>query len=101
MAIFGGWYDSILLKRVFVKDGKTYHIPDKRIQSLQAFRSELSYQDKEVPRLLHMSEGSLFGLDVPIAEPVFRECCNNKCGSLMMCNGCSNCCACKANKETY
>ena len=85
---------------VFVKEGKTYRIPNKRTQSRQAFRSGLSYQGKNVPRLLHIPEGSLFGLEIPIAEPVFRECCN-KCGSRMTCNGCSNCGACETNKETY
>ncbi len=80
---------------VFVKDGKTYRIPDKRTQSQQAFRSGLSFQGRKVPRLLKMPEGTLFGSTVASAEPVFRGHCKT-CGSRMTCNGCSNCGACEA-----
>ncbi|MDO4510211.1 MAG: DUF5131 family protein [Bacteroidales bacterium] len=80
----------------FVKDGKTYRIPDKRTQSQQAFRSGLSFQGKLKPRHLRMPEGTLFGTEVPQHEPYFEEQCNC-CGNRMTCNGCSQCGACKKN----
>lgn len=90
-------FDFIETGTVFVKDGKTYRIPDKRTQSQQAFRSGLSFQGKDVPRLLKMPEGTLFGTGIDIPEPVFREHCQT-CGSRLTCNGCSNCGACESDK---
>jgi protein gp37 len=42
----GVTFDFIETGTVFVKDGKTYHIPDKRTQSQQAFRSGLSFEGR-------------------------------------------------------
>ena len=77
----------------FVKDGRTYNIPDKQVQSRQAFLSGLSYRGKPIAYKLRQTEGSLF--DAPIAKPscFFRPHCQT-CGSRMTCNGCSNCGAC-------
>ena len=86
-------FDFIETGTVFVKDGKTYRIPNKRIQSKQAFLSGLSYQGRKVSKLLRMPEGTLFGTDIITPEPFFREHCAT-CGSRMTCNGCSNCGAC-------
>ena len=86
-------FDFIETGTIFVKDGKTYRIPDKRTQSKQAFLSGLSYQGRKAPRLLRLPEGTLFGTDVISPEPFFREHCST-CGSRMTCNGCSNCGAC-------
>ena len=80
---------------IFVKDGKTYRIPNKRIQSQQAFQSGLSYQGRKIPRMLRMPEGTLFGTDISSPEPFFRAHCST-CGSRMTCNGCSNYGACDA-----
>ena len=91
-------FDFIETGTVFVKDGKTYRIPDKRTQSKQAFLSGLSYQGRKAPRLLRLPEGTLFGTDVISPEPFFREHCNT-CGSRLTCNGCSNCGACDKNKS--
>ena len=91
-------FDFIETGTVFVKDGKTYRIPDKRTQSKQAFLSGLSYQGRKAPRLLRLPEGTLFGTDVISPEPFFREHCAT-CGSRMTCNGCSNCGACDKNKS--
>lgn len=79
---------------VFVKEGKTYHLPSKRIQSQQAFHSGLSYQGRKISPLLRLPEGTLFGSDVMSAEPFFREQCHT-CGNRMTCNGCSHCGACE------
>ena len=93
----GVTFDFIETGTVFVKDGKTYHIPDKRMQSRQAFRSGLSFEGRKVPRRLRMPEGSLFGAEVPEAEPQFREICAT-CGTRMTCSGCSGCGACEKNR---
>jgi hypothetical protein len=86
-------FDFIETGTVFVKEGRTYRIPNKRTQSKQAFLSGLSYQGRKAPRLLRLPEGSLFGTDIIPPEPFFRAHCST-CGSRMTCNGCSNCGAC-------
>lgn len=85
-------FDFIETGTVFVKDGKTYHIPEKRQQSVQAFKSGLSYKGKDIQFKLTNPEPSIF--DVPTYEPFFRDHCNT-CGSRMTCNGCSNCGSCE------
>ena len=85
-------FDFIETGTVFVKDGKTYHIPEKRQQSVQAFKSGLSYKGKDIQFILTNPEPSIF--DVPTYEPFFRDHCNT-CGSRMTCNGCSNCGSCE------
>ncbi|MDO4462887.1 MAG: DUF5131 family protein [Bacteroidia bacterium] len=87
-------FDFIETGTVFVKDGKTYRIPDKRTQSQQAFRSGLSYQGRQVTRDLRMPEGTLFNTEIIAPEPYFEKQCDT-CGSRMTCNGCSRCGACK------
>ena len=89
-------FDFIETGTVFVKDGKTYRIPEKRTQSLQAFRSGLSYQGKKIDFKLTNPEPGFF--DSEDYSPSFREHCET-CGSRMTCNGCSNCgnCEIKAN----
>lgn len=77
----------------FVKEGKTYHIPSKRIQSQQAFYSGLSYQGRKISPLLRMPEGSLYRSELIVATPYFREQCNT-CGNRMTCNGCNHCGGC-------
>jgi protein gp37 len=91
-------FDFVETGTLFVKDGRTYHIPDKRQQSLQAFRSGLSYQGREAPFRLRNPEPGLFDDPetadaVPAYEPHFREQCQT-CGTRLTCNGCSNCGAC-------
>ncbi len=75
----------------FVKDGRTYHIPDKRKQSQQAFRSGLSFRGRPMHFRLTSPEPSLF--DAPTYTPYFRPHCAT-CGSRMTCNGCSRCGGC-------
>ena len=58
-------FDFIETGTVFVKDGKEYRIPDKRVQSRQAYLSGLSFQGRMPQYKLHPAEGSLF--DEPIA----------------------------------
>lgn len=79
---------------IFVKNGKTYHIPNKQIQAKQAFRSGLSHRGKPID--WHLTDN--FGL--PISEhdryvPYFGDSCE-ECGSRLICNGCSRCGKCGA-----
>ena len=89
-------FDFIETGTVFVKEGKTYRIPDKRTQSLQAFKSGLSYKGKDIDFKLTNPEPGFFDMDsagsptVEAYTSFFREHCKT-CGSRMTCNGCSNC----------
>ncbi len=76
----------------FIKDGRTYHIPDKTMQSRQAFRSGMNYEGKPIRFVLCDTWGN------PIPEnelyvPHYRENCE-ECGSRLICNGCSDCGKC-------
>ena len=83
----------------FIKDGKTYHIPDKRVQSRQAFLSGLQYLGKGVSfRLKPAQEQDLFGEEKEIYQKFFREICD-ECASRMICNGCSDCGRCKTAEK--
>jgi len=73
---------------VFVKDGKTYRIPSKRVQSVQAHKSGLSHYNGRPIFRLSAPDGSLF--DAGPYRPFFRAHCAT-CGSRPTCNGCSNC----------
>lgn len=77
---------------VFEKDGKTYRIPSKRTQSLQAFKSGLSKSFGKPKFDLHPPSDTLFPTEPYI--PFFRQHCNT-CGSRLTCNGCSNCGNCE------
>ena len=83
---------------VFVKDGKSYRIPDKRVQSRQAALSGLSVPGRPVHYKLRHPGGSLFNEPVVRTTGRFRDACAS-CGSRMTCNGCSDCGACDARKE--
>jgi len=79
---------------VFVKDGRTYHIPNKKVQSQQAFRSGLSYRGKPIKFDLRNNYGrEVFGdeLYVPKYHPVSCK----ECASQLTCNGCSECGKCE------
>ena len=77
---------------VFIKDGKTYRLPDKRRQSEQAYRSGLQYQGKKIDfKLKKAEQAELFGDNV--YKPLFKPRCNI-CGSRLICNGCSSCSRC-------
>ena len=84
-------FDFIETGTVFVKDGKTYRIPEKRTQSLQAFKSGLSYQGRKIDFRLTNPEPGIFDMEEYV--PKFREHCGT-CGSRMTCNGCSDCGSC-------
>ena len=78
---------------VFMKDGVKYRISSKQTQNAQALKSGLSHQGKAMKFDLVDSAGA------PIPEeklyiPHYREKCE-ECAFKMICNGCSDCGACK------
>jgi len=78
-----------------IKDRKEYRIPDKRVQSRQAYLSGLSFQGRIPQYKLRPAEGSLFDEPIALRTGEFRETCAT-CGSRLTCNGCSNCGACES-----
>ncbi len=77
----------------FVKDGHTFDIPDKRLQSVQAFRSGLSHRGRPIGFRLTPAEPTLFDT-TPVHQPHYLPHCAT-CGSRLTCNGCSRCGACR------
>ena len=77
----------------FIKDGKRYHMPKKLVQSEMALKSGVSFVGKPIEFKLTDN----FGLDIPQNElyvPHYGKNCD-KCGSKLICNGCSDCGKCK------
>lgn len=77
---------------VFIKDGKTYHLPDKTLQSKMAFRSGMNYSGRPMQFQLR----DALGLEIPpqdLYRPVYRARCS-ECAGKLICNGCSHCGAC-------
>ena len=92
----GVQFDFIETGTVYIKDGKSYRIPDKRVQSRQAFLSGLSVPGRPVRYRLRHPEPSLFDEPVLPRTGTFRDTCAD-CGSRLTCNGCSGCGACDAD----
>lgn len=77
----------------FIKDGKLYTIPDKRIQSEMAFKSGMSFSGKAINFHLTDIHGNEISQE-DLYVPYYRQTCQ-KCGSRPICNGCSKCGKCK------
>lgn len=76
---------------VFIKDGKRYHLPKKTLQAEMAHKSGMNFVGKPIQWKLT----DTMGLSIePTYQPYFRENCH-KCGSKLICNGCSNCGKCE------
>lgn len=76
----------------FRKEGKTYKIPKKSVQSEMAFKSGLSYQGKKNKFILK----NMYGREIDekdLYKPNYKPHCYS-CGSRPICNGCSNCGLC-------
>ncbi|MBQ7338735.1 MAG: DUF5131 family protein [Clostridia bacterium] len=83
---------------VFIKDGKRYHIPQKRIQAEMAYKSGMSFVGKP----MHWRLTDRMGIPIPEHElyvPHFGKNCE-KCGSKLICNGCSDCGKCTPSSQT-
>lgn len=83
----------------FIKDGKTWHIPDKGRQSVAAFKSGLQFQGRPINfKLTPQGQLTLFNGEPEVYQKFFRERCQT-CGSKIICNGCSNCGLCENNNH--
>ena len=79
---------------VFEKDGRVYNIPDKKVQSQQAYRSGLNYKGKEIEFILR----DAYGQEIPDSElyvPNYDPVSCRECSSKLTCNGCADCGKCK------
>lgn len=77
----------------FIKDGKQYRIPNKRIQSQQAYRSGLNYQGKKI--CFHLTDE--WGYEIPkenLYIPHYHPVTCRECASRLTCNGCGDCGKC-------
>jgi len=78
----------------FVKDGKTYRIPNKQIQAQQAYRSGLQHKGRPIEFKLYDS----WGYEIPKEElyvPHYHPITCRECASRLTCNGCSDCRKCE------
>lgn len=82
----------------FVKDGKTYHMPDKTLQSRMAFKSGLGFKGKPIDFKLSAPQPDLFGT-IEKRVPFFGKRCA-ECGRKICCGGCSKCGACGDCQKT-
>lgn len=81
----------------FVKNGKGYHIPSKRLQSVAAYRSGL----RVVGKPIHFRLRDMLGQPIPEAHlyrPQFAPHCE-ECGSRFICNGCADCRDCPLKQK--
>ena len=78
----------------FEKQGKIYHIKDKRLQSEMAWKSKLQNSGKKISFKLALPQNDLFYKNTSFYQPHFTERCAT-CGSRLICNGCSECGLCK------
>ena len=77
----------------FIKDGKTYHIPDKKTQAQMAWKANVNNNGKEIKFILKDSLGLEISED-ELYKPNYRKSCLT-CGNRPICNGCSYCDRCK------
>ncbi len=80
----------------FIKDGREYNIPSKKVQSRMAYKSQMSYAGR--PIVFHLTDS--FGLPIPQGDlyvPRYGAGCR-ECGSKPICNGCSDCGKCESSR---
>lgn len=77
----------------FIKNGKTYHLPDKSVQSRQAAKSGLFNMGKEIHfKLSPPKQMKLFSKTSPYQKFFWEKC--DLCASKPICNGCARCGMC-------
>lgn len=77
---------------VFVKDGRTFHLPNKRLQSEMAYKSGMNFQGRPI----HFRLTDIYGRPIPESfryTPHYGPQCT-QCASKLICNGCTNCGEC-------
>ncbi len=77
----------------FIKDGRTYHIPSKRVQSEMAYKADVNHIGRPMNFVLRNKYGQVIEAD-RLYKPTYKKNCE-RCGSRLICNGCSNCGRCK------
>lgn len=78
---------------VFLKDGKRYHLPNKKLQSLMAYKSGMNFIGKPIKWKLTDN----LGIEIENSYvPFFKSECF-ECGSKPICNGCGKCGKCEKN----
>lgn len=77
----------------FIKDGKRYRIPSKRTQSEMAHKAGVNHIGRPMHFVLRNQYGRILEQE-QLYKPFYRTSCD-KCGSRLICNGCSNCGRCK------
>jgi protein gp37 len=76
----------------FIKDGRLYNIPSKSIQSEMAFKADVNHPGRPI----NFNLRDIYGQAIDpqhLYHPTYRPHCA-RCGSRMICNGCSNCHRC-------
>ncbi|WP_279124780.1 DUF5131 family protein [Holdemania filiformis] len=93
----GVTFNFIETGSVFVKDGKTYPLPSKRLQSEMARKSGLSFRGR--PQVFHLEDE--YGPIPPerLYQPYFGPHCQ-RCGGQLTCNGCTRCGRCEKKQTT-
>lgn len=76
----------------FVKDGRVYHLPGKRLQTVMAHKSGLQYKGKEIRFQLTDPLGVPLQAE-ELYQPHYGKMCR-ECGSRLICNGCVQCGKC-------
>ena len=79
--------------RHFIKDGRSYHIPNKQLQSQMAHKPGVNYHGK--PIVFELTNN--WGYRIPNNElyvPHYGRNCV-ECGSKLICNGCTDCGKCE------
>lgn len=79
----------------FIKDGRLYTLPSKRLQSEMAYRSGISFNGKPMNFILKNGLGMILPQEL-LYTPYFGENCQI-CGSRPICNGCSRCGKCDSD----
>lgn len=77
----------------FIKDGKTYRLYDKRVQSQMAYKSETAFRGRNIEFDLR----DCFDNPIPkhkLYSPQYTGIYCKECGSRGICNGCANCGKC-------
>ncbi len=77
---------------IFVKDGKGYRLPGKRLQSLMAHKANVNHRGRKPT--YHLTDPMGFTIaQSDLYTPIYRSHCKS-CASILICNGCGNCTTC-------
>ena len=89
------WFET---GTVLIKDGKTYRLPSKQLQSRMAWKSRMSF----IAKPLKFKLTDALGMEIPedtLYEPQFCHSNCAECGAHGFCNGCVQCGLCERNSK--